>query len=72
MNAVARQTLRELRSLRNIETYLRTAKAELASNPCDDTLRAFIGIVEELLRNECAKLADAGASGGQPALAAKP
>jgi hypothetical protein len=63
MNAVARQTLRELRSLRNIETYLRTAKAELASNPCDDALRAFIVIVEDLLRNECAKLAHACESG---------
>jgi len=56
MNGVARQTLRELRSLRNIATYLRTAKAELASNPCDDTLRAFIEIVEALLREETAKL----------------
>jgi len=56
MNRVARQTLSELRSLRNIETYLRTAKAELASDPCDDTLRAFIGIVEALLREETAKL----------------
>ena len=56
MNGVARQTLRELRSLRNIETYLRTAKAELASNPRDDTLRAFIEIVEALLREETAKL----------------
>jgi len=56
MNRAARQTLRELRSLRNIETYLRTAKAELASDPCDDTLRAFIEIVEALLRDEKAKL----------------
>jgi len=56
MNRAARQTLRELRSLRNIETYLRTAKAELASDPFDDTLRAFIEIVEALLRDEKAKL----------------
>lgn len=56
MTENARRTLRELRSLSNIETYLRTAKAELASDPCDDTLRAFIEIVEALLREETAKL----------------
>lgn len=56
MNAAARRTLGELRSLKNIETYLRTAKAELASNPCDDQLRAFIDVIEGLLRDEKAKL----------------
>ena len=56
MNAAARQTLRELRSLSNIETYLRTAKAELASNPCDEKLCAFIEVIEVLLRDERAKL----------------
>jgi hypothetical protein len=56
MNFAARQTLRELRSLSNIEMYLRTAKAELASNPCDEKLRAFIEVVEALLRDERAKL----------------
>src|SRR4051794_7727111 len=56
MNAAARQTLRELRSLSNIEIYLQTAKAELASDPCDEKLRAFIELVEVLLRDECAKL----------------
>jgi hypothetical protein len=56
MNAEARQTLRELQSLTNIGTYLRTAKAELASNPCDDKLRAFIDVVENLLKEEKAKL----------------
>lgn len=56
MNADARRTLRELRSLGNIEVYLRTAKAELASDPCDERLRAFIGLVEELLREEKARL----------------
>lgn len=56
MNATARQTLTELRSLGNIEKYLRTAKAELASNPCDERLRAFIELVEGLLRDEKAKL----------------
>ncbi len=59
MKSHARQTLRELRSLRNIENYLRTAKAELASDPCDDTLQAFIEIVEALLREEKAKLGSA-------------
>jgi hypothetical protein len=52
MNAAARQTLRELRSLGNIQTYLRTAKAELASNPCDERLRAFIEVVEGLQRRK--------------------
>ena len=56
MSPEARRTLRELRSLGNIETYLRTAKAELASDPCDERLRAFIGLVEELLREEKARL----------------
>lgn len=56
MNSAARQTLTELRSLSNIEKYLRTAKAELASDPCDDKLRAFIEVVEVLLRDERSKL----------------
>jgi len=56
MSPEARRTLRELRSLGNIEVYLRTAKAELASDPCDERLRAFIDVVEELLRDERAKL----------------
>jgi len=56
MNHAARQTLTELRSLSNIEKYLGTAKAELASNPCDDRLRAFIELIESLLRDEKAKL----------------
>ena len=56
MNAQARQTLTELRFLTNIETYLKTARAELASNPCDDRLRAFIDVVEGLLKEEKTKL----------------
>jgi hypothetical protein len=47
-----RQTLRELRSLTNIETYPKTARAELASDPCDERQRAFIAVVEALLREE--------------------
>ncbi len=57
MNAAARQTLTELRSLGNIQRYLQTAKVELASNPCDDKLRAFIEVVEGLLAEEKKKLA---------------
>jgi hypothetical protein len=57
MNAAARKTISELRSLGNIETYLRTASAELASDPCDEPLRAFIAVVEALLAVEKAKLA---------------
>ena len=56
MRPQARQTLRELRSLTNIETYLKTTGAELASDPCDERLRAFIEAVEELLREEKVKL----------------
>jgi hypothetical protein len=56
MNAAARQTLTELRSLGNIQMYLHTAKAELASNPRDERLRDFIELVEGLLGDEKAKL----------------
>jgi len=56
MNAAARQTLKELRTLGNLEKYLQAAKAELASDPNDQPLRAFIDLVEGLLRDERAKL----------------
>ena len=59
MNSAARQTLNELRSLGNIQTYLRTAKAELASDPCDDRLRAFVVVVEGLFQEEKKKLVGA-------------
>ena len=55
MHPQARRTLQELRSLTNIEKYLNAARAELASDPCDERLRAFIEAVEELLREEKAK-----------------
>jgi hypothetical protein len=55
-DAQARQTLQELRSLSNIEKYLKSARAELASNPCDDRLSAFIVAVESLLLQEKDKL----------------
>jgi hypothetical protein len=57
MHPQARQTLRELRLLTNIETYLKTARAELASDPRDEKLRAFIAVVESLLTAEKTKLA---------------
>ena len=56
MNAAARQILREIHSLQRIEDYLRIAKAELASDPSDDRLRAFIVVVEDLLEQEKSKL----------------
>jgi hypothetical protein len=56
MHPQARQTLQELRSLTNIEKYLNAARAELASDPCDERLRAFIVVVEGLLKEEKGKL----------------
>jgi len=58
MNVPAQQTLSELCSLTNIGRYLRAAKAELASSPCDEQLRAFIAVVEDLLRDEKSKLSN--------------
>ena len=52
----SRKTLQELRSLSNVEKYLQTARAELASHPCDDRLRAFFAPVESLFREEKDKL----------------
>jgi hypothetical protein len=57
MNPAARQTLRELRTLGNLEKYLSAAKAELASDPDDEPLRAFIELIEGLLSDERTKLA---------------
>jgi hypothetical protein len=57
MQPEVRQTLRELRLLTNIEKYLKSARAELASDPCDERLRAFIAVVESLLIEEKTKLA---------------
>ena len=42
--------------LTNIEKYLNSARDELASDPCDERLRAFIAVVEGLAREEKAKL----------------
>jgi hypothetical protein len=60
MHPQSRQTLQELRSLTNIE-YLKTARAELASDPRDEKLHAFIAVVEGLLREEKAKLSQVAA-----------
>ena len=55
MHPQARQTLRELRSLTNIEKYLKSANAELASDLRDERLRAFIAVIEGLLRGNLFK-----------------
>jgi hypothetical protein len=46
----------ELRSISNTERYLRIAKAEQASSPCGERLRAFMELVEGLLREEMERL----------------
>ena len=56
MNPAARSILRELRLLGNLEKYLHAASAELASDPSDEPPRAFVELVEGLLRDERAKL----------------
>ena len=56
MNAAARRMLRDLSSLTNIEQYLNAAKAELASDPTDVQLGEFVKLVEDMLRDEKAKL----------------
>jgi hypothetical protein len=56
MNPAARSTLRELRSLGNLKKYLQAARAELASDPGDEPLRAFVELAEGLLRDEQMKL----------------
>ena len=44
-------TLRKLRSLGNIESYLKTARAELVSDPCDERLRAsYLPVLPRLVR----------------------
>ena len=56
MRQEARTTLRELRSLQRFDEYIRIARAELASDPNNDRLRAFIEMIEALVREEKAKL----------------
>lgn len=62
MHPHARQTPRELRSLTNIEKYLKSARAELASDACDERLRALIAVVEGLLREEMVKVVQTNAA----------
>jgi hypothetical protein len=56
MQAAARQTLTDIRTIQRLECYVRCARAELASNPDDDLLREFIRLNESLIRDERAKL----------------
>ena len=55
MHREARQTLREIRSLQRFEDYIRIARAELASDPDNDRLRAFIDMIQTLVSEEKAR-----------------
>lgn len=59
MHAAARKTLADIRTIQRLETYVRCARAELASNPGDDLLREFIRINETLIREERQRLPSA-------------
>ena len=56
MHPQARQTLRDIHSLQRFENYIQCARAELASDPGNTKLRAFIDMIETLVRQEKAKL----------------
>lgn len=56
MQAAARKTLADIRTIQRLETYVRCARAELASNPGDELLREFIRLNEALIREERQKL----------------
>lgn len=56
MNTAARQTLTDIRTIQRLESYVRCARAELASNPRDELLREFIRINEALIREERERL----------------
>jgi hypothetical protein len=56
MHPQARQTLRDIHRLQRFEDYIRCAHAELASDPSNTKLRAFIDMIEALVREEKAKL----------------
>ena len=60
MRHEARHTLREIHTLQRFETYLRNARMELASDPTNDRLRAFIDMIESLVREEKVKLTQIG------------
>jgi hypothetical protein len=59
MHPQARQTLREIHSLQRFENYIRCARAELASDPSNAKLRAFIDMIEVMVREEKANLLQA-------------
>jgi hypothetical protein len=60
MRLEARQTLREIHTLQRCENYLRNARMELVNDPTNDRLRAFIDMIESLVRDEKAKLTQIG------------
>lgn len=60
MRHEARQTLRDIHTLQRFENYLRNARMELASDPTNDRLRAFIDMIESLVRDEKVKLTQIG------------
>jgi hypothetical protein len=62
MHREARQTLREIHSLQRFEDYILIARAELASDPGNDRLRAFIDMIEALVHEEKARLVQVGTS----------
>ena len=47
------------RTIQRLESYVRCARAELASNPHDELLREFIRINETLIREERERLLSA-------------
>jgi hypothetical protein len=60
MHPQARQTLREIHTLQRFENYVRCARAELASDPSNTKLSAFINMIEMMVREKKAKLTQIG------------
>lgn len=56
MRHEARKTLADLRALSRFDDYMKIARAELASDPDNVQLRAWIEAVDELVTDEKAKL----------------
>lgn len=56
MRPEARKTLAELRALSRFDDYVKIARAELASDPANVQLRAWIETVDGLVTDEKAKL----------------
>jgi hypothetical protein len=59
VSTAARQTLTDIRTIQRLESYVRCARAELASNPHDELLCEFIRINEGLIREERERLLSA-------------